>query len=102
MAPGQASRHAVKVTGFLVLTGAVLGTIVAVVVHYLTKQPPSRFGFYGYGLTPAVIPLRHPSWWPMLASSIGIGALAGALTDWAIRAGGGELRLTRRHTLSAD
>jgi hypothetical protein len=80
--------------------GAIVGGVVAVLVHFLTWQVArGEHGVQGYAsLNQLAVVLRptHPGWPTMLALYIGLGFAVGVLAGWTIWSLGREVKLVRR------
>jgi hypothetical protein len=87
-----------KIVSALGVVGGLLGAVVALVAHFMSRTVPSTFYVGTAQIGRRVdatldMPLVHPSWWPSLPVAVGIGVLIGLLLGSASLGTG--VRLTR-------
>jgi hypothetical protein len=92
----------VRVVAACSVFGAALGAVIAIVAHFLSHTLPSHYtvGFIqdGNSVDLGSPPQVHPSWWPSLPISIGVGVVIGlGIGFMAYRAG---IRINRGAPLS--
>lgn len=72
-----------KIVAACAAIGALLGTLVALVAHFMSHTLPRHYtvGYFQIGREVNVgsPPLVHPSWWPALPAAIAIGIVIGVV-----------------------
>jgi hypothetical protein len=91
-----------RTVGALAIVGGVLGSVVAVIAHFMSRTVASTYYVgvsepQGGGLATATssTPLVHPSWWPMLPITVVVGLAVGAGAAWILRVSGFQVARQR-------